>query len=94
MMERGRISARGASPYFKSRVTTKQPDMSNYSIDYVVPIWIEIQVKAETEEDAKVIAKEEIAKISWKLTRKMSVVDYATKYAGIRLIDVLDEVNA
>lgn len=33
MMERGRISARGASPYFKSRVTTKQPDMSNYSID-------------------------------------------------------------
>lgn len=67
--------------------------MKNFSVDYVVPAWIEINVKADTEEEAKEMAKKEIEKIRWKLTRKMSVIDYSLKYSGLRDTDTLNEVN-
>lgn len=64
--------------------------MKNYTVDYVKKIWVEVNVKAETEIQAKEKAKELIRNASLKGSRSINVLDETDEYSGVRDIDVLD----
>ena len=64
--------------------------MTNYTVDYVKKFWVEINVKADSEEEAKEIAKGIIDDVSITGGRKVGVLDYTNDYAGVRDMDVLN----
>lgn len=64
--------------------------MKSYTVDYAVKSWVEINVKANSEEEAKEIAKEIIDTVKCTGGRRVNVVDSTYDYAGVRDNDVLN----
>lgn len=64
--------------------------MRKYTVDYVKKFWVEVNVKANSEEEAKELAKGLIDDVSITGGRKVTVIDTTYDYAGVRDQDVLN----
>jgi hypothetical protein len=68
----------------KIKIITDMEKKKNYSVDFMVKQWIEVYVKADSEEQAKELARKMVDN-----NKGLTIIDEVTECAGVRNMDIL-----
>lgn len=68
--------------------------MSNYTVNFVVKEWVEIQVKAESQEQAINNARETVRKDKGYRNKRIVIIDSNVVYAGVIDNDIISEIDS